>query len=127
MAVWSGHRSVVTRLIALGADVNHRTASGEAALHFAMLKDFVEIAEQLIDHGADVNVQTTAEKTDMYDGFPEVCGESPLHIAARHGHAEMVRLLIARGARTDVTDHEGETPYQWAHRYDQAEIEALLA
>ncbi len=96
-------------------------------LHSAALKGFVAIAKRLIEHGANVNVQTTQGTTDMYDGSPPVCGESPLHIATRHGHSEIVKVLLAHGARKDIPNHSGKTPRQWAQRYNQTEIEPLLA
>ena len=127
MAVWGGHLDIVDHLIATGADVNHQTASGETALHFAALKNNMEIAEHLFEHGASVNAQTTQGTTDMYSGSPQVVGESPLHIAARHGHSDFVELLVSNGARKEVVDHSGETPRQWAKRYDQHHVDDLLA
>ena len=48
------------------------------------------MARLLLDRGADVNRQTSAQ-----------LGITPLMTAAMHGDAEMARLLIERGA--DVT------------------------
>lgn len=126
MAVWGGYLPIVERLLGAGANVNHQSASGEVALHYAALQGSTEIAECLIAAGADVNVKTTEGPTDMYAGSPSVRGESALHIAARHGFSEIVALLLANGADFTIADHHGETPYQWAQRYNQPSCVALL-
>lgn len=51
-------------------------------LHWA---DSAEIAQLLIEHGADIN-----ETSD--------CGESPIYLAARRGNTEVVKLLLDKGA-----------------------------
>src|SRR5690606_10799843 len=38
-------------------------------------------------------------------------GQTALHGAARHGWNDMVELLVANGARIDVADENGRTPY----------------
>jgi ankyrin repeat protein len=41
-------------------------------------------------------------------------GRTPLHEAARNGKEEIVRILIDGGARKDIRDNEGKTPYELA-------------
>ena len=41
-------------------------------------------------------------------------------------HQEIVRLLLAAGARTDIADREGVTPLEHARHDGKAEIQALL-
>lgn len=41
-------------------------------------------------------------------------------------HAEIVRLLVAKGARTDIADREGVTPLQHAERRGQTAVVAIL-
>ena len=41
-------------------------------------------------------------------------GQTALHGAARHGWNDMVELLVANGARIDVADENGRTPYDMA-------------
>lgn len=51
----------------------------------------------LIDQGAPVNLRDSA-------------GNSPLMLAAYHGHADLVRELAARGADVDLTNDRGQSP-----------------
>jgi hypothetical protein len=49
----------------------------------------------LLTRGGDINA------TDE-------CGYSALHLAAEHGYVELVQLLLARGARVDYRENNGE-------------------
>src|SRR5439155_23211972 len=46
---------------------------------------------------------------------------TPLLVAARQGHAEIVTLLLAHGAPVDATDASGDTPLHLAARFDHDE------
>jgi ankyrin repeat protein len=70
-----------------------------------------EIAEILLDHGADT------EKTADH-------GNTPLHSAAANGNRSLVELLLARGANAAAQAADGRTPADLA--VDE-ELRALLA
>lgn len=57
----------------------------------------VELAQQLIDLGADVNA---------WDSL----GRTPLHYAANSSNYTMIKMLIAKGADLRAADSEGHTP-----------------
>ena len=78
--------AVTELLLASGADINARMKSGEIPLHRAALNNYTRIAQALLDGGADINCQDTDNR------------DTPLHVAARVGHADMVRLLIEHDA-----------------------------
>jgi ankyrin repeat protein len=79
-----GDAGAVKRLLALGADVKLHDEEGATALMWAT--DDLEKTRVLLEHGADVNAKSDAERT-------------PLMIAAsRYGSAPVMKLLLDHGA-----------------------------
>ncbi|HVA66956.1 MAG TPA: ankyrin repeat domain-containing protein [Elusimicrobiota bacterium] len=76
-------------------------ASGDVPLHWAALNGYADIAQLLIKHGADVNVQNGGNDT-------------PLHWAALGGHADLVKLLVGAGADVNAADNSLDTPLHFA-------------
>jgi uncharacterized protein len=109
-----GNTERVRELIHQGADINQRDDNGRTALMFAVVNRHYETMKVLLEHGADVNarsnnggtalmgaalagdlrmVQTLLDKgADLHAKLPET-NESAETIAARHGYAEIARLL----------------------------------
>ena len=93
-----GATTVVARLIAEGARVNHaESVKGQTALMWALSEGHLETARLLLDRGADIHLRSDS-------------GISPLLFAARHGDVDAVRLLIDRGAGVEEADEGGVTP-----------------
>ena len=69
------------------------------------------MSKYLILSGADVNPSDCMdEKTCAC--FPNF--STPLHAAARHGQADMVKNLVSSGAKVNVYNFEGQTPLHCA-------------
>ncbi len=79
-----------------GADVNQR--AGFTPLHSACGEDArPKVVRFLVDRGANVDQKIWT-------------GGTALMNAAHHGNEEIVALLLARGARTDIRDRARKTP-----------------
>jgi hypothetical protein len=78
----------------------------------------LEIARLLLDAGEDPS---------RYNPVGGHSHGTPLHHAAGFGHLELVKLLVARGARTDLKDVLWHgTPLEWAQHEGRTEVEAYL-
>ena len=45
-------------------------------------------------------------------------GNSALHFAAMHGYEDIVRELLAKGARADLKNDRGKTPVDKAYEFE---------
>jgi L-ascorbate metabolism protein UlaG (beta-lactamase superfamily) len=95
-ATGHGHTELVAAFVEAGANLEATEADfGCTALHLAALRGYAEIAEILLEAGAPIDHQNRL-------------GESPLVLAGRYGHRDVVELLRARGARGRVPEsHQG--------------------
>jgi hypothetical protein len=115
--VWSAARGelrLLDYLLAHGANANAHLSSGQTALGAAAAAGQVRTAERLIAGGAHVD-----ERTAITD-------QTALMEAAEEDRLDVVRLLLARGARTDARDVAGLTAADWAMLNGDARMLALL-
>jgi ankyrin repeat protein len=117
-AAETGNIEAVKQHLAAGADVNAgRSDGGGTPLHFAAGWGHKEIAELLIEKGADLN----AKSEGLY-----MHGWTPLHCAALSGHKEIVELLIAKGADINAKNRGEYTSFHFAAEGGHGEIVELL-
>jgi hypothetical protein len=97
------------------------TSTGEdrhRALALASQYGQADVVGLLLDAGEDPN---------RYNPIGLHAHSTPLHQAAAHGHDQVVRLLVERGAQLDMKDTLWQaTPAGWAHHEGKQAIEAYL-
>ncbi len=101
-AAMSGNRDSVRAMLKDGADVNTAQADGMTALHWAATKNDVDLAKLLLVAGANLKAAT------------RIGGYTPLLIASRSGHADMVTALLAAGSDPNAATANGATPLMFA-------------
>lgn len=99
VACINGDIGTVERLLSSGHPTNVRDHCGWSPLHEAANHGYVDIAELLLRHGANVNDP----------GGMSCKGVTPLHDAACCGHFSMIQLLIQHGANVKLKTHDGDT------------------
>ncbi|CAG9328830.1 unnamed protein product [Blepharisma stoltei] len=93
--------------------INYKNQSGYTALALAVRSGHLEIANELISHGADINSTNQA-------------GQSVLFIACWHNQADCVKLLLNKGAIIDSSDQRGWTPLIISVYHNYANIVQIL-
>jgi ankyrin repeat protein len=93
---------------------NLRDEYGRSILYQACELGDLDTAKLLIDSGVDIDEQ---EKR---------CMDSPLHIASRNGHIEIVSLLINSGAKINIENSYHYTPLHYAVRYKKIEVAKFI-
>ena len=94
-----GDSVAVKKLLAVGANANHKGWNDITPLFRAIVSGKVEIIKMLLEHGADVNARTK----------PNVIGETPLMWAASQGNSEIVQFLMRNGADAKARGSDGKT------------------
>jgi cytohesin len=109
--------AAVRYLIERGANVNVvEQWQGQTPLMYAAAHDRGQVADLLIDAGAEIDartpVNTLPERLPAVRYFVEipVAGFTPVIFAARHGSLSALRVLIEAGADLDATTPEGFSP-----------------
>ncbi len=126
----NGNRAIIDRLLNAGADPNTASADGETVLMTAARAGRADAVKSLLRHGADVSAtevqrQQTALMWAAHWNNADVSellirfgaktdarstgGFTPLLLAARAGHIETTRALLAAGRRPT-------TPFQTTDR-----------
>ncbi len=96
-----GYTQLVEFLLDHGAPANARCGA-RTALHWAASRGYARIARILLDHGADVDMPVLGERDPDNSS-------TPLMLAARYRHPDVVALLLQRHARVDARDRAGQT------------------
>ncbi len=104
----------VRGLIRQAADVNSAQGDGMTALHWAAFNGDVELAQPLLYAGANVEATT---RLGAY---------TPLYLASKHGHGNIVEMLLEAGSNPEKTDVSGMTPLMMAASSGNADLVTML-
>jgi ankyrin repeat protein len=113
VAARDGDAEAMKRALAQGAAVDSRNRLGESALVIVLKKDRVDLAQLVLDAGADVNQ-------------PAVNGITPLMAAAFGGHTDIAKQLLAKGASPAALDRLQKNAMTYAAGAGRTDIVATL-
>jgi len=113
MAAWKGNLPAVKWLVEHGASLN-REGYAWSALHYAVFAGQQEVAEYLLQKGADVNAQAPN-------------GSSVLMMAAYEGKDTLAIRLLEWGADPKVKNENGHTALDWAMKYDHLKVAKIIS
>ena len=88
------NNTIIEILLQYKAEPNipdHEDIGGNTAMHLATEKNMIGALQQFMNCGGDPEIKNQ-------------CGFSCLHIAAREGHLEICKLLIAKDVNLDLRD-----------------------
>lgn len=98
-AVRTGSHALAMHLLAIGADPNVVDFAGRGMLHWVVNEGNAFLASYIFDNLPETSI----------DGVDDG-GDTPLHLAAYHGHLVIARLLIRNGADCWKENAGGFTP-----------------
>lgn len=110
-----GYPEVLRYLFEHGARADWTNAFGKTALMYAAQYDQFKSAQILLEHGANPNAATYMP-TDTCAYTLRTAGMTPLHYAVRYASANVINLLLERGAVGFRRATNG-LPIDWLRRY----------
>uniref|UniRef100_A0AAQ6AP93 CASK interacting protein 2 n=1 Tax=Amphiprion ocellaris TaxID=80972 RepID=A0AAQ6AP93_AMPOC len=153
-AAWQGKADSVLLLLRAGASVNSPSHDGQIPLHLSAQYGHYEVSEMLLQHQSNSCLMNKAKKTplDMAcefgrlkvaqlllssnmvaamlegDGTTDSMDSpstTPLHLAARNGHKDIIKLLLKAGIDINRATKAGTSLHE-AALYGKTEVVRLL-
>ncbi|KAM6963632.1 caskin-2 isoform 1-T1 [Tautogolabrus adspersus] len=153
-AAWQGKADSVLLLLRAGAAVNSPSLDGQIPLHLSAQYGHYEVSEMLLQHQSNPCMMNKAKKTPLdlacefgrlkvaqlllssnmvaallegEGGDDNMDGPSitPLHLAARNGHKDIIKLLLKAGIDINRSTKAGTSLHE-AALYGKTEVVRLL-
>ncbi|MCD7463131.1 hypothetical protein HAX54_050015 [Datura stramonium] len=141
-AAKKGNSHCISSLIEVGADVNRRDSDGDSVMSLAVKSGNLDSVQVLIESGYTIDnsidrflhYAAAMDRVDLMEilclGYADIDlnsidsqGRTALHIAANHGHVEVIQFLVSVGSDPDMSDSKGWTPLHFAAH--QGHVEAV--
>lgn len=113
-AAMNGDVAAVRALLDQNVDVNSAQGDGTTALHWAAYSGNTELARLLLARRADLAAKT------------RLGAFTPLMLAARNGHSDIIRLLLDAKGEPNAANANGTTPLMLAAAAGKADAVAML-
>lgn len=113
-AILSQQPQSLSSLLELGADVAMAGLEGNSVLHTAATVQDPQYLRLLLAHGVPVNLRNT------------MTGATPLSVAVLAGREEQLRLLLAAGADTTLSDRLGDASLHVAAKINAPQLALML-
>ena len=143
-AVASGHKNVVSILISEETSaLNCYDYTGRTPLHEAVRRNDEKLVEILLEKQPQIihqncnHWQQVGEnfRSDMLSVQESIdyhkdichCGYTPLHLVARYGNVDLGISLILSGAKVDIQDCSGATPFHVAACHNKRKFVQVLS
>jgi len=102
-----------TKIFELISTAPDSAAGDQKDKRWALGTGHVDVAQMLVERGADVSAQ--AED-----------GTTPLHLASSKGHVDVARILVERGADVSAQAEDGTTPLHLASSKGHVDVAQIL-
>ena len=125
IALSEGHEAVSRLLLTDDVDVNIPNSEGVTPLHEAAGAGMLDLTRDLVDRGADISARLGEITGNVYEPG-RGGGITHFLAAARGGHADVMKLLLSRGASPYEESADGAGSFMFAARSLNIEAVRLL-
>jgi ankyrin repeat protein len=121
-AVKTGNIPFAIQAVSHGADIRHADKNGHQLIHLAASSGDVDFVKMVLSKGADPNMMTVLPYTPVVVARAAAAGvpprlpiqpmpipATPLQFAARAGSVDVMKVLVAAGAKPDLKGPDGMT------------------
>uniref|UniRef100_A0A670I300 Uncharacterized protein n=1 Tax=Podarcis muralis TaxID=64176 RepID=A0A670I300_PODMU len=105
LAAMGGHLNAVKALLAKKSRFGAKDMDGCTSMHYAAINGNVEILQALLAAGKNKNIDDK-----------NIWRKTPLHLAAEHGHSDLIHFFLSNGSAINALDNNKDTPLHCACR-----------